>query len=264
MRLNFWIQAEMPHIDELEQCIELINSAKAPEEAFTYFCAILAQSGYDRITYSLVTDHPSLDLPKQHGLVTSYPEDWMKYYSEHDYMSVDPVVQKVLTSKAPFFWSDLVDDPDLTPESKRLMNQAAESGLNSGIAFSLQGEPGEVVGIGVARNDSYKDAKDYDFLAKVYLLGTYFHETYRDMLMKEKNNIPVVTDREKDILYWGAEGKTDPEIAIILSISVNTVRFHWKSIFSKLRARGRSYAVTKSIRLGIIVPELVQPPYHSR
>ncbi|PWI34767.1 hypothetical protein DI392_00335 [Vibrio albus] len=254
----------MPHINELELCIELINSAKTPEEAFSHFCAILAQSGYDRITYSLVTDHPSLDLPKQHGLVTSYPDDWMKYYNEHDYMNVDPVVQKVLTSKAPFFWSDLVNDKGLTPKSRLLMNQAAESGLNSGIAFSLQGEPGEVVGMGVARSDLYKDTRDYDFLAKVYLLGTYFHETYRDMLMKEKNNVPSVTEREKDILYWGAEGKTDPEIALILGISVNTVRFHWKSIFTKLNARGRSYAITKSIRLGIIVPELVRSPYQSR
>ncbi len=254
----------MPHINELELCIELINSAKTPEEAFSYFCSILAQSGYDRITYSLVTDHPSLDLPKQHGLVTSYPDDWMQYYNEHNYMNVDPVVQKVLTTKTPFFWSDLVDNPDLPAESWLMMNQAAESGLNSGIAFSLQGEPGEIVGLGVARNDSYKDTRDYDFLAKVYLLGTYFHETYRDMLMKEKNNIPLVTDREKEVLYWGAEGKTDPEMAIILGISVNTVRFHWKSIFSKLSARGRSYAVTKSIRLGIIVPELVRSPFHSR
>ncbi len=254
----------MPDINELELCIELINSAKTPKEAFSYFCSILAQSGYDRISYSLVTDHPSLDLPKQHGLVTSYPEDWMKYYNEHDYMNVDPVVSKVLTTKTPFFWTDLINDPDLRPESRLLMKEAEESGLNSGIAFSLQGEPGEFVGIGVARSDSYKDTRDYDFLAKVYLLGTYFHETYRDMLIKEKNNVPLVTDREKDILYWGAEGKTDPEIAIILGISVNTVRFHWKSIFTKLNARGRSYAVTKSIRLGIIVPELVFSPYQSR
>ncbi|TKB50332.1 hypothetical protein FCL40_04025 [Ferrimonas sediminicola] len=254
----------MPHINELELCIELINSAKTPEEAFSYFCAILAESGYDRITYSLVTDHPSLGLPKQHGLVTSYPEDWMSYYNDHNYISVDPVVQKVLTSKTPFFWGDLVADPNLSPKSKLLMNQAAESGLNSGIAFSLQGEPGEVVGIGIARNDSYQEPKDYDFLAKAYLLATYFHETYRAMVMKKVNNAPFVTNREKDVLYWGAEGKTDPEIAIILGITVNTIRFHWKSIFSKLNARGRSYAITKSIRLGIIVPELVQSPYRSR
>ncbi|EIF8959897.1 autoinducer binding domain-containing protein [Vibrio parahaemolyticus] len=255
-------QSDMPNINELELCIELINSAKTPEEAFSFFCAILAESGYDRITYSLVTDHPSLGLPKQHGLVTSYPQDWMDYYNDHHYMRIDPVVHKVLNSKTPFFWEDLVNEPDQPSESILLMNQAAESGLNSGIAFSLHGEPGEIVGIGIARSDSYNDTKDYDFLAKVYLLGTYFHETYRDMLMKEKNNIPSVTDREKGILYWGAEGKTDPEIAIILGISVNTVRFHWKSIFSKLRARGRSYAVTKAIRLGIIVPELVRSPYH--
>lgn len=35
--------------------------------------------------------------------------------------------------------------------------------------------------------------------------------------------------REKEILKWTAEGKTSSEIAIILSISENTVNFHQKT-----------------------------------
>ncbi len=36
--------------------------------------------------------------------------------------------------------------------------------------------------------------------------------------------------REKEILKWTAEGKTSAEIAMILSISENTVNFHQKNI----------------------------------
>ncbi len=35
--------------------------------------------------------------------------------------------------------------------------------------------------------------------------------------------------REKEILKWTAEGKTSAEIAMILSISENTVNFHQKT-----------------------------------
>lgn len=40
--------------------------------------------------------------------------------------------------------------------------------------------------------------------------------------------------REKEILKWTAEGKTSAEIAMILSISENTVNFHQKNMQKKL------------------------------
>lgn len=39
--------------------------------------------------------------------------------------------------------------------------------------------------------------------------------------------------REKEILKWTAEGKTSAEIAMILSISENTVNFHQKNMQKK-------------------------------
>lgn len=87
----------------LEQYIELINSSKTPDEAFLRFSSIMKKYGYDRVAYSLVTDHPSLNLPRQHGLATSYPEDWMKFYREKNYMTIDPVTRRCLDSRKPFF-----------------------------------------------------------------------------------------------------------------------------------------------------------------
>ena len=159
-------ETTMPHIDDLGSCIELIGSGNTPEEAFAHFCKILEYSGYDRVTYSLVTDHPSLNLPKRHGLATSYPEDWMTFYREHGYMKIDPVVHEVLTSKRPFYWDDLVAKDDLPEESLRLMNEAAEAGLNSGVAFSLAGMAGELVGIGMARSKGARRKKTMTFLPK--------------------------------------------------------------------------------------------------
>lgn len=58
-------------IKDLGNCIELINSAETREDAFQRFSSIMAGCGYERVAYSLITDHPSLSLPKQHGLATS-------------------------------------------------------------------------------------------------------------------------------------------------------------------------------------------------
>lgn len=41
----------------LELYIEMINSSATPEEAFQRFSSIMNKYGYDRVSYSLVTDH---------------------------------------------------------------------------------------------------------------------------------------------------------------------------------------------------------------
>src|ERR1019366_5524617 len=109
-------------------------------------------------------------------------------------------------------------------------------------------------GVGLARTAPARE-KGYRFLADGYLLSVYFHETYRDMLSR-----PVkveLTGREREVLCWASEGKTDDEMSTILNISENTIRFHWKNIFRKLEVYGRMYAVTKAVRLQLINPALV-------
>jgi len=250
---------------QLGRHIELINSAKTPEEAFDRFVSIMHAHGYDRITYSLVTDHPSLKLPRQHGLATSYPEDWMKFYKENNYMEIDPVTKRCLSSRKPFFWSDVTNCPTIAKPSLQLMNEAEDAGLSDGIGISLCGQTGELVGIGLARSTNHdrNKKKDYDFFSSAYLLSVYFHETFRDLLSKPSK--VQITQRENEVLCWASEGKTDEEIAAILNLSLNTVRFHWKKIFKKLEANGRIYAITKAIRLHLITPAFISStPYQKR
>jgi len=51
--------------------------------------------------------------------------------------------------------------------------------------------------------------------------------------------------RELEIIDWVKQGKTDGEIAIILSISQNTVKSHLKHVFEKLNVTRRAQAVAK-------------------
>ncbi len=248
-------------MDDIAQYIEDLNSSPDTDELFARFSRIMGRHGYDRVAYSLVTDHPTLGLPRQHGLSTSYPEDWMKYYRERNYMQVDPVTRRVLASRKPFFWSEVMDDPKLETAPRALMHEAAESGVCDGIGISLCGQSGELVGVGLARTGPAA-GRDYQFLAAAYLLSVYFQETYRDLLCEPL--APKMSPREQEILCWAAESKSDEDIATITGISLNTVRFHWKNIFRKLGANGRTYAVMKAIRLQVIVPTFVANPYRKR
>lgn len=248
---------------DLEKAIEFIEQAETTEEAFSRFSQVLAKEGYTRVAYSLITDHPSLKLPKQHGLATSYPEDWMKHYQENEYLEDDAVVVQMNKSRKPFFWNDLEKTPDMSQKSLNILRQGGDAGVKDGIGIPLFGALGEMVGVGIARETGEKTGRnDFDFMCKAYFLSVFFHETFRSHLLKPVNI--KLTNREREILLWAAEGKTDDVISSICRISINTVRFHWKNIFKKLNVCNRIYAVTKAIRMELIIPEVIKAPYINR
>ena len=57
-----------------------------------------------------------------------------------------------------------------------------------------------------------------------------------------------LTPRERDVLRYLVQGRSNREIAEALPISANTVKFHLKNIFGKLGVTTRKDAVTASIR----------------
>ena len=62
-----------------------------------------------------------------------------------------------------------------------------------------------------------------------------------------------LTPRELQVLQLLAEGLPNKRVALRLGISEHTVKFHVAVIFSKLGAHGRTEAVTRAARLGLIV-----------
>ena len=63
-----------------------------------------------------------------------------------------------------------------------------------------------------------------------------------------KKALPV-TDRESQVLYWIAMGKTNREIAEILDLSPRTVNKHLETIFPKLGVENRTAAAAIAIRI---------------
>ena len=65
---------------------------------------------------------------------------------------------------------------------------------------------------------------------------------------KLKAALPL-TDRESEVLYWIAKGKTNQEIGQILDTSPRTINKHLEQIFRKLEVANRTSAAAIAIRL---------------
>lgn len=69
---------------------------------------------------------------------------------------------------------------------------------------------------------------------------------------REASEATSLTSRELDVLNQVAQGRTDKEIALILSLSIHTVKTHLRSILAKLQVSGRKEAVQMAKGKGLL------------
>ena len=63
--------------------------------------------------------------------------------------------------------------------------------------------------------------------------------------------LPELTQREREILSYVAQGQTNPQVARRLDLSEKTVRNHVTSIFAKLQVSSRAEAVLRAREAGL-------------
>ncbi len=73
-------------------------------------------------------------------------------------------------------------------------------------------------------------------------------------LVDEDKGEQSLTERELFVLRLVSSGASNSEIAEKLSISVNTVKSHLKSILEKLQLENRTQAATYAVKRGLVIP----------
>src|SRR5213593_3353867 len=104
-----------------------------------------------------------------------------------------------------------------------------------------------------ARGYLLKDSEDLDLLKAVKAIGrggSFFSPAVSKVLVED--NLALLTDREREVLQLIAEGKTNKEIAIVLSVSINTVETHRKHIMEKLDLHNTAEIVRFAVRKKIV------------
>ena len=61
-----------------------------------------------------------------------------------------------------------------------------------------------------------------------------------------------LTPREHEVLWWVTEGKTNPEIGIILGRSARTVQIHLNRVYRKLGVETRTAAAALALRASLV------------
>lgn len=182
-------------------------------------------------------------------ILGSYPKDWMSRYQARQYATVDPALLNGLHSREMIVWDD-----KLFTTCRNLWGEAREHGLRFGATFPLRTSSHALSVLSVARQHDPMTASESDLVSshlRCLIEGVMqrLHELQHPMLSALQITI---SQREREILQWTADGKSSGEIALILSISINTVNFHFKAIQKKFGAPNKTLAVAYAAVLGMI------------
>jgi two-component system response regulator NreC len=115
-----------------------------------------------------------------------------------------------------------------------------------------------------ARGYLLKDADDVDLLNAVKAVArgkSFFSPAVSKVLLSAyradpgqhiEDNLALLTDRECEVLRLIAQGKRNKEIAVELSVSVNTVETHRKHIMEKLDLHNTAEIVRFAVRKNVV------------
>lgn len=238
---------------DFENYVTSIHASNHVDDLYAVFTKTVAEVGFDSNVFSLLTPHKSINLDAGHAIASAYPEDWMKHYSDRNYLPIDPIIHHAFKTPYTFAWNDLRQTGELTKEQTIILCEAEDAGLRSGVGIPLYGVNGEIAGFGLSNKNGHAELAS-PTLAKLHAMGTIFYHSYTRMLNLKAKSDRKLTPREIELLHWLAAGKTKSEIGDILSISEETVRTLMKRIFLKLEVNSSTLAVVEAIRYGIVHP----------
>lgn len=190
--------------------------------------------------------------PKRISIINNHQE-WFALYIQNDYQFIDPVIVRALSCVSDFSW----DENILTPGNHSLPRIFRESGKHnivSGHTFVLHDYLGNLALLSIMQNKSCS----FDLSAcreKLYVFFTDLHQKVLGMYALQPstdNNKDLLTERECQVLYWAGTGKSYAEIALILSVSERTIKFHMGNAVKKLGVSNARHAIKLSIELNLI------------
>ena len=180
--------------------------------------------GFDYCAYGMQSPL-SIAEPKT-IMLNNYPQAWQQRYVEQQYVKVDPTVQHCMVSLKPLVWSSQYTH---TQAEKDFWEEARSYGLNVGWAQSSRDFIGTRGMLTLARSSDQLSEKEQ----KAQYTNMYWlTQTVHSSIAKIVNDVEFsqfnlyLTNREKEVLRWTAEGKTSAEIAQILGVSERTINFH--------------------------------------
>jgi DNA-binding CsgD family transcriptional regulator len=241
-------------LSALDDTLTSIATADSVSQTINIVERFIENMGFELFSYYSINEERGL--PRNY-LVTNYPKEWQREYTERRYMNLDPVVKCSRKQMLPFLWDDVLNHRETGPEQEAFFSAAKDAGIVSGASIPLYGPRKSATTMSVS---SGLESRKFNQLwlerrHNLHVFSYYAHERLVQLLTKEKLLADYsLSPREKDCLLWTARGKSAWDIGQILNISQSTAEEYLASACRKLGVHGKIHAVVVAIMNGLITP----------
>jgi LuxR family transcriptional activator of conjugal transfer of Ti plasmids len=163
---------------------------------------------------------------------------------------IDPTFRAVFSATRAFTWTDM--EPKVFSEEARDLFAKARQDGSEGLIVPVHGAYGEVSAVVLAgpHADVSEQAR-----AVLQACGAMFAVAGTQLLELEADRPTAtgLTRRETQVLCWMSRGKTVPEIAEILAISIGTTKTHLDRAKMKLGSQATIPTVLEAARRGWLI-----------
>lgn len=236
--------------------IEASKKVKSLEALSAAFQKSYRPLGFDH--YACISCVEFGSMPEGAVFIADYPSDWSNHYLEEHFGRADRILQVSLKEHMPFNWdsSGVLFDASAGTDNDIKGEKAESTPEGEGMLFGIT-VPIHIVGAFPGAVNVVGSKRQVDAAAEhsIHLMSVYLHDAALRLAKKEKRVMrPLIklTKRERECLQWVAVGKTDWEIASILSIAERTVHNHIEGAKAKLEVNSRVQAVVKAFLSNLI------------
>ncbi|MBS0363311.1 MAG: hypothetical protein JSR98_18195 [Proteobacteria bacterium] len=223
-------------------------SAQTPQAASEGFFAAVAPLGASYLQTRLYRRPPAALTSKAHyqagGVVLRIaPDSWRPGSAAFDYVCFEnnPLLEPIRAGMTRYRFSDFAPHADAAFGT--YWEALGEARIADAVCATSYGRHRAIASLHLGFQD--RDLSPEDVLG-LQLAGLMLTERLISFAAPEPDEAEVrLTPRERNVLGWIAEGKSDWEISVILGVSETTVRSHADSARRKLGAVTRAHAIAR-------------------
>jgi len=189
--------------------------------------------------------------PTAFHYVGNRPAAFAAQSADRDLAMRDPVLARLRAYFLPFAYDQAFYVAAGVPE---LWDLAAPFGYRTGVSVALHLPGNRHLLLGIDREEALpSDQRLTSMMASLQLLAVHCQHVAQRLLVPDvPEQVPALSEREREVLKWAADGKTAWETSVILGISERTAVQHLQNATRRLGCVNKRQAAAKALLLGVI------------
>jgi LuxR family transcriptional regulator len=233
-----------------DECLQ--QAMAAPNEAalITLLESVAAQLGFEYCAYFARVAIPVTQ--PRYVFCSNLSQQWSERYLNEGWWAHDPAVMRGERCTLPLVW----DEQTLAGALPAFRDAALGHGLRFGWSQSCLDAQGARGTLTFAR--AQPALTDLELRHKNAQMAWMAQVIHAAMMSLTAQKYPVLqppvalSEREREVLRWTAEGKTSAEVADILRISERTVNYHINRCIEKLKVNNKLAATVRAAMQGML------------